>query len=278
VPDRASVSDLGNGLQYAEYVDLNYLKERDDAAYRHFADGKPDVFTHALAVDIKVPANARYIPPSAQGGVGLVLQKTEADTYQVAAMVRDGPAHRSRRISKGDTLVQVNGQTFENHRARLDGPLSQLSGPAGSDVKLRFQKGNGEVRDVTLSRDAACFPDEIAFSVTHFGQKYQPTLEAAFDNSRHSVSGYVPPPVNTTAPPHAQFVRTSLPRPRTTGVDACARTRIRVRSFCLPPSARARSSSGAQKLCKWLTFLTVIRRVRSRIWHGSECGWALSSQ
>jgi hypothetical protein len=93
-----------------------------------------------------------------QGGVGVVLQKTDAGLFQVVKMVRDGPAHRSCKISKGDTLVKINGQT-------LDDPLSHLSGPAESNVVLSFQKGNGDVEQVTLTRDAACFPDEMAFHV-----------------------------------------------------------------------------------------------------------------
>jgi hypothetical protein len=226
VPDRESISDMGSGVQHAKYANLNYLKERDDKAYRQFADGKPDIITHTLAINIKVPAQARYIPPNGQGGVGLVLQKTEAGHFQVVGMVRDGPAHRSRRISKGDTLVQVNGQTFENHTTRLDGPLSHLSGAAGAEVVLSIQKGNGEVRNVTLSRDAKCFPDEIAFHVQHYGQQYNATGAPALDPSHH-ISAYVPPPVRTAAPlhppfrtaspPHAEYLRTASPRSRTTG-------------------------------------------------------------
>jgi len=150
----------------------------------------------------------------------MVLQKTEAGQFQVVGMVRDGPAHMSRRISKGDTLVQVNGQTFENHTTRLDGPLSHLSGPAGAEVVLSIQKGNGEVRNVTLSRDAKCFPDEIAFHVQHYGQQYNGTVAPALDPSRHRISAYVPPPVRTAAPlqpPVLAALGAHSPRSRTTG-------------------------------------------------------------
>ena len=106
-------------------------------------------------------SGAASLSSNTQGGVGLVLQKTEAGQFQVVKMVRDGPAHRSCKISKGDTLVKINGQT-------LDDPLSHLSGPAESNVVLSFQKGNGDEEQVTLTRDAACFPDEMAFHVQRF--------------------------------------------------------------------------------------------------------------
>ncbi len=101
-------------------------------------------------------------PLNVQGGVGLVLQKTDAGQFQVVKMVRDGPAHRSCRISKGDTLVKVNGQTLVD-------PLSHLSGPANTNVELSFQKDNGGVEAVSLTRDAACFPDEMEFHVQRRG-------------------------------------------------------------------------------------------------------------
>jgi hypothetical protein len=52
VPDRESVSDMGTGVWYTKKIDLNYLKESDHSMYAHMGDGKPDVFTHTLAVNI----------------------------------------------------------------------------------------------------------------------------------------------------------------------------------------------------------------------------------
>ena len=43
---------MGNGIRSADYVDLNYLKEDDHDAYRHMTEGKPDFFTHTLAINI----------------------------------------------------------------------------------------------------------------------------------------------------------------------------------------------------------------------------------
>ena len=194
----------------AEYVDLNYWNEEDQVGWGHMKDGKPDVFTHALALNINVPHGAQYRPPVANGGVGLVLARS-GDGFTVLRMLKGGPAHKSYKILKGDTLVHVNGKEWKAHGQASGNLIAGLAGPAGSSVTLGFKSANGESKEVVLSRDEKSFPDELAFNVDHFGQKYgqaarQP-IHKAPGTSRYgnasvtsmygnaSVPPYVPPPI-----------------------------------------------------------------------------------
>lgn len=193
----------GSAQSQTEYVDLNYWKEEDSVAWGHMKDGKPDVFTHALALHINLPQGAQYRPPIANGGVGLVLSRS-GDGFTVLKMLKGGPAHKSYKIQKGDTLINIDGKELNSADGQASGGLiASLAGVAGSSVTLGFKSADGESKKVVLTRDENSFPDELAFNVEHYGQKYGqqaaprliPRSAGTSMYGDASVPPYVPPPI-----------------------------------------------------------------------------------
>ena len=80
-----------------------------------------------------VPAAAVYVQsePPRQGGIGVVWEN-EGNKLAVFTLVKDGPAHRSGRIQKGDRLLKVNHVNLHD----IEQARSLLGGPAGSIVTL----------------------------------------------------------------------------------------------------------------------------------------------
>jgi len=165
-------------------------------------DCKPDLVTHAIGLNINVPEGARYIPPVANGGVGLVLART-GNGFQVFKLLKGSPAHKSTKIVKGDVLAYVDGKEFDA------GGLARLAGPAGSSVTLGFRRSDGEMKKVILTRDQHSFPDEMAFHVEHHGQRTgvpstQPMQRVLGKSNRDPlVPPYVPPPIIRAPTPPA---------------------------------------------------------------------------
>eukprot|EP00290_Baffinella_frigidus_P012851 CAMPEP_0180145602 /NCGR_PEP_ID=MMETSP0986-20121125/17814_1 /TAXON_ID=697907 /ORGANISM="non described non described, Strain CCMP2293" /LENGTH=166 /DNA_ID=CAMNT_0022090103 /DNA_START=110 /DNA_END=610 /DNA_ORIENTATION=+ len=160
----------------------------------------PDIFGQKIDTD----DGAIYIGADAVplGGVGLVLAPSVAQrAFVVLSMVRNGPAHLSGLVKKGDALVSIDGTLVAGDS--FQGALPALCGAAGSTVVLELLGSHQGQRstpvEVALVREANMFPDELALAAPGFdtvlnaSQNYQPGLTGSSDTSR----GYAAPLVAT---------------------------------------------------------------------------------
>mmetsp|Transcript_25134 Transcript_25134/g.39463 ORF Transcript_25134/g.39463 Transcript_25134/m.39463 type:complete len:273 (+) Transcript_25134:291-1109(+) len=93
-----------------------------------------------------------------QGGVGLVLVKDPASYFYIYLILKDSPAHNSRKVKQGDILFSINGKDIGHANE-----MPALSGPHGSIVTLGFHRPeSGRSFDVILKRAQKAFPDQLS--------------------------------------------------------------------------------------------------------------------
>mmetsp|Transcript_6767 Transcript_6767/g.15853 ORF Transcript_6767/g.15853 Transcript_6767/m.15853 type:complete len:164 (+) Transcript_6767:194-685(+) len=93
------------------------------------------------------------IADKARVGIGAYFQrnKEQQDALQVKSLLKGSPAQLCNKISIGDTIVAVNGESvYGKSLAEL---AEKLLGPSGSPVECAFEKGGSkEQYSVTLVR------------------------------------------------------------------------------------------------------------------------------
>mmetsp|Transcript_33513 Transcript_33513/g.69225 ORF Transcript_33513/g.69225 Transcript_33513/m.69225 type:complete len:162 (+) Transcript_33513:170-655(+) len=93
------------------------------------------------------------IADKARVGIGAYFQrnKEQQDALQVKSLLKGSPAQLCNKVSIGDTIIAVNGESvYGKSLAEL---AEKLLGPSGSPVECSFEKGSTkEMYTVTLVR------------------------------------------------------------------------------------------------------------------------------
>jgi carboxyl-terminal processing protease len=104
-------------------------------------------------------------------GIGVVLRES-MDGVVIHDMIKGGPAERSRKISPGDLLVEINGQTIDG--IPYEDVLKRLQSDGKEKIQLGFRRSIGEsesqVYRIDLKREKIILQDDrVQYSFERFG-------------------------------------------------------------------------------------------------------------
>ncbi|MFT4699178.1 MAG: carboxyl-terminal processing protease [Flavobacteriaceae bacterium] len=89
-------------------------------------------------------------------GIGARLQKKN-DYIKVVALISGGPAWRAEELEVGDAIVKVKQEDEEEPVSivgmRIDDAIKLIKGPKGTNVTLTLKRVDGQVEDITITRD-----------------------------------------------------------------------------------------------------------------------------
>ncbi len=128
------------------YLTLHTLK-----AFAKSLDAHTGYYSPEEAIEIRTSLKKEY------KGIGVVLQE-EYDGIYISDLVLGGPAHRSKKIKKGDKLSELNGKSVEI--LSYEEILNILGGSSGDDIKLQFKRDQTKIGPLLLKREKIVMDNE----------------------------------------------------------------------------------------------------------------------
>jgi carboxyl-terminal processing protease len=107
-----------------------------------------------------------YVPPGKKDdfdrllegsfkGVGIQLDQSENGDIEVVTPIDGSPAFKAG-VLAGDKILKVNGEDLRN--TRLEDVIKKITGPIGSEVKLTLQHPDGQIVELTMTRQEVVVP------------------------------------------------------------------------------------------------------------------------
>ncbi|WP_299339142.1 carboxy terminal-processing peptidase [uncultured Psychroserpens sp.] len=136
-------------------VYINAIVEEFDPHTFYFAPEDKDRFDVAMSGNFE--------------GIGARLQK-KMDAIIVNEIISGGPAWRQNELEVGDQIVKVRQENEDEGinivGMRLDDAIKFIKGPKGTDVTLTLKKVDGQIEDITITRDIVELEETYAKSST----------------------------------------------------------------------------------------------------------------
>jgi len=112
-----------------------------------------------------------YVPPARQKefdgllegsfeGVGIQLDQSDKGEPEVVSPIDDSPAFKAG-ILAGDRILKVNGDDI--HNLPLKDVIDKIKGPIGSDVTLTVRHTDGQIVNLTMTRQEVVVPTVKGF-------------------------------------------------------------------------------------------------------------------
>jgi carboxyl-terminal processing protease len=161
------------------------------------------------AVVSTLDPHSTYLPPADKAnfdiqitgqveGIGATLREHD-DLIEVVDLVPGGAAWRQGDLSAGDLIlwVQQTGQDpVDVFDMRIDDVVKMIRGPKGSVVKLRVQKGSGEQKTISITRDKVAIESAYARGAvltqpkgkTHYGYIFLPSFYGGDDAGQRTAA------------------------------------------------------------------------------------------
>ncbi len=134
------IDDLERKDWFAVYI--NAIVQEFDPHTVYFAPEDKDAF------DVRMSGSFE--------GIGARLQK-KMDQVKVNEIISGGPAWRGKELEVGDIILKVKQEDEENALSivgmRLDNAIKFIKGPKGTKVTLTVKKVDGNIEDITITRD-----------------------------------------------------------------------------------------------------------------------------
>lgn len=131
--------NLFSGAQAEHYLAMHILKALAKSMDAHTAYFSPEE-----AYEMRTMLEKQF------EGIGVVLREG-IDGVAIHDMIKGGPAERSGKISRGDLLIDINGQSMAN--ASYEEILKKLQGEGKSRVELGLKRQDASYYKVVLVRE-----------------------------------------------------------------------------------------------------------------------------
>lgn len=142
--------------------------QREEESYLSSEKGEHYLALHTLkALAKSLDAHTAYFSPKEAlemrtslqkqfEGVGVILQET-VEGIEIAALIKGGPAEKSRRIFVGDSILKIDGANIE--AMSYDEVLRAMKGDGSKELSLTVDGKDG-VREVLLIRERIAMDDQ----------------------------------------------------------------------------------------------------------------------
>ncbi|MBV1922994.1 MAG: carboxy terminal-processing peptidase [Flavobacteriaceae bacterium] len=147
--------EFADDLERKDYfaVFLTTIVEEFDPHTEYFAPPDMDRFDQRMSGKLE--------------GIGARLQKRN-DYIKVVALISGGPAWRAEELEVGDAIVKVKQEDEEEAVSivgmRIDDAIKLIKGPKGTNVTLTLKRVDGEIEDITITRDVVEIEETYAKS------------------------------------------------------------------------------------------------------------------
>ncbi len=140
------------------YLSLHLLR-----AFSKSLDAHTSYFSPEEAHEMRTSLEKRF------EGIGVVL-KEGVDGVTIHNMIKGAPAERCGQISRGDLLIEIDGQFVEG--APYEEVLKRLQGPPGGKIQLGLRSfQTGKTYQVNLKREKIVMQEErVSYSSEPYGE------------------------------------------------------------------------------------------------------------